>query len=85
MWNDKRIKILEAKLQITNNKSQTNLKPQISNYKQGKVFVDENKDLCLGFADGCWVVKTLQLEGEKAMSAKDFLNGHKDIVGSVLS
>ena len=51
----------------------------------GEVFLDDKNNLCIKFAEGHWVVKTLQLEGEKAMSAKDFLNGHKDIVGSTLS
>jgi len=33
---------------------------------------------------GVLIIKKLQLEGGKILSAQEFLNGHKDFIGSVL-
>ena len=79
-WNGKRIKILEIEdiqYLISN--------IQYPNYEPGEVFLDENKNLCLAFAKGFWIVKRLQMEGKKEMSAKDFMNGNKDFIGAKLS
>jgi len=96
-WESKRIKFIEVeafrelslnseeKSQIPNPNDQTNPKSQISNLKLGEVFLDENKNLCVGFAEGYWIIQKLQIEGGKPVSAKDFLNGNKDFVGQILS
>jgi len=75
-WGEKRLKFMGGSTSLVE------AEPPQSN---GEVFLDDKNNLCIKFAEGCWIVNTLQLEGEKAISAKDFLNGHKDIVGSVLS
>ncbi|MFH1129501.1 MAG: methionyl-tRNA formyltransferase [Patescibacteria group bacterium] len=55
-----------------------------TNRKVGEVFLDEDKQLAVQTGDGILILKTLQLEGKKPMSAKEFLNGHKDIIGTIL-
>lgn len=67
------IKILNAEIQNKN-----------TNHKIGEVFLDENKNLCVQTNDGVLILKQVQLEGKKSMIAKDFLNGHPEIVGTVL-
>jgi len=57
---------------------------QSSDKNKGEIFLNNENNLCVKFENGCWIIETLQLEGEKAISAKDFLNGHKDIIGSIL-
>ena len=37
--------------------------------------------LCLDLADGAIAIETLQAEGRKVMSARDYLIGHRDIIG----
>lgn len=74
-WGDKRIKILGVEVAFDT---------KSSDYKNGQVFLDENKNLCLKFEDGHWIIKSLQLEGKKEMSSKDFLNGNRDIIGNIL-
>lgn len=70
-WNGKMLKILEAK--ITDERSGQN----------GQVFQDENKT-AVGTAEGLIILKTIQLEGKKAMSAEDFVKGNRDFIGSIL-
>lgn len=72
-WNGKQIKILEAD-GINKN----------TEHKPGEIFLDENKNLCVQASDGILILKQLQLEGKKPMSARDFLNGHPEIIGAVL-
>jgi methionyl-tRNA formyltransferase len=55
-----------------------------ASHKIGEVFLDENKNLCVQTGNGILILKTIQLEGKKPMSAKDFLNGHKEIIGTIL-
>jgi methionyl-tRNA formyltransferase len=52
--------------------------------KNGEVFLDEDKQLCVQTGNSILILKTLQLEGKKPTSAKEFLNGHKDIIGTIL-
>ena len=72
-FDDKVLKILEADFED----KKTEKKP-------GEVFLDENKNLSIQTGNGILILKTLQLEGKKPMSAKDFLNGHKEIIGTIL-
>jgi len=51
--------------------------------KVGEVFLDDNKNLCVQTGNGLLILKTLQLEGKNPISAKDFLNGHKEIIGTI--
>ncbi len=39
----------------------------------------------IGTGDGVLGVLTVQLEGKRAMAAEDFIKGHRDFIGSVLS
>lgn len=52
--------------------------------KTGEVFLTEQKELAVQTSNGILILKTLQLEGKNPVSAKDFLNGHKEIIESVL-
>ena len=54
------------------------------NYKVGEVFLDENKNLCVKTGDGLLILKSFQLEGKNPTTAKEFLNGHKEIIGAIL-
>lgn len=64
-FNSKEIKILSARLE----KKETKIKP-------GKFFI-ENGILKIAAENGNILPKKLQLEGKKAMSDKEFLNGYK--------
>lgn len=52
--------------------------------KTGEVFLTDNKELAVQTRDGILILKTIQLEGKKPVSAKEFLNGHKEIIGLIL-
>jgi len=56
----------------------------INKFKIGETFLDNNK-LAVQCGDGALVIKKLQLEGGKPMNAEEFLRGHADFVGTVLS
>jgi methionyl-tRNA formyltransferase len=56
----------------------------INKFKIGEIFL-ENKKMAVQTGDGAVVIKKLQLEGGKPMSAEDFLRGHSDFVGTILS
>jgi len=53
-------------------------------HKIGEVFITENNQPAVKCGKYSLVIKKLQLEGGKILSAKEFLNGHKDFIGSVL-
>ena len=67
------IKILDAEIMNQN-----------TNKKVGEIFLTEDKELAVQARAGILILKTLQLEGKKPVSAKDFFNGHKEIVGTIL-
>ncbi|QQG46398.1 MAG: methionyl-tRNA formyltransferase [Candidatus Niyogibacteria bacterium] len=75
-WNDKRIKILEAET------------PKMSclggSIKYGEVF-KKDSGVAVTCKNGAILVKKLQLEGKKSQDAKNFLNGHPDIIGAILN
>jgi methionyl-tRNA formyltransferase len=56
----------------------------INKFKAGEIFLADNK-LAVQCGDGALVIKKLQLEGGKPMNAEEFLRGHADFVGTVLS
>ena len=50
----------------------------------GEVFLAENEKLVVRAGQNCLILQKLQLEGKKPVSGKDFLRGHKEIIGSAL-
>lgn len=71
IWNNKILKILEATVLNGNDK------------KPGEVFL-KNNELSVRCGKNILIIKKLQLEGGKILSAKEFLNGHKDFIGNIL-
>jgi len=72
-FNGKILKITEAN--FANKKTEK---------KPGETFLDENKNLSVQTGNGILILNTIQLEGKKPMPVKDFLNGHPEIIGSIL-
>ncbi len=71
IWNNKILKIFEAGVANGGGK------------KTGEVFL-KNDELTVQCGENILIIKKLQLEGGKILSAKEFLNGHKNFTGSVL-
>lgn len=71
-WQGKNLKILEMAV----------LDKKFSN-RPGEIII-ENKRILVSSADKLLEIKILQLEGRKALAAKDFLIGYPDIAGAVL-
>lgn len=71
-WNGKILKIIEA--EISKNFNDYKIKEIF--FKNGKLGVKCGKDAL--------IIKKLQLEGGRVLSPQEFLNGHKNFVGSVL-
>jgi methionyl-tRNA formyltransferase len=80
-FDNKILKILEAE---TENKKTDPSTILGEGKKIGEVFLDENKNLCVQTGNGILILKQVQLEGKKPMSARDFLNGHQEIVSIIL-
>ena len=68
------VKILEAENNII----------AVNKFKIGEIFLSDNK-LAVQTGDGALIIKKLQLEGGKPLNAEEFLRGHPDFVGTVLS
>jgi methionyl-tRNA formyltransferase len=73
-FSNKTIKIISA---------ENNILP-VNKFKIGEVFLDDGK-MAVQTGDGALVIKKLQLEGGKPMGAEDFLRGHSDFIGTILS
>ena len=72
--NNKRLKILE----MTNLSEMTNLKSAEIKIDKAKIFIGcGNKDTV--------EILELQLEGKNKMTAKEFINGNKNLNGAILS
>jgi len=71
-WQGKQLKIIEAVPLCAVRKS------------PGQVLPEESSMIGVGTGDGVLGVLRVQLEGRRAMSAAEFLRGHRDIVGAVL-
>ena len=56
-----------------------------SNRQLGEIFLDKNNELSVQAGQGYLIIKKLQLEGGKPLSAQDFLRGHKKIIGQILT
>jgi len=71
------------KLQIIKILEVENATLPLNKFKIGEIFLD-NKKMAIQCGAGALVVKKLQLEGGKPLSAEDFLRGHADFVGTIL-
>ncbi len=81
IWNGKTLKILLARRSFSEGGE-----AGVANgggKKAGEVFL-RNNELAVQCGDGNLIIKKLQLEGGKILTAKEFLNGHKDFAGSIL-
>jgi methionyl-tRNA formyltransferase len=78
------LQIKNYKLQIVKILEVENIILTINKYKIGEVFLDNGK-MAVQCGDNALVIKKLQLEGGKPLSAEEFLRGHADFVGSILS
>jgi methionyl-tRNA formyltransferase len=78
-WGGKTLKILEAKIQPPS----ANRHDRGDLQKAGQVF-QENGKVIVKTSEGAIILKTVQLEGKKAMSIEDFIRGNWDFIGSVL-
>lgn len=59
---------------------------EINHNKQpGTVFLTENKQLAVACKQNALILKEVQLEGKKKMTAQEFLNGHPKIIDSILN
>lgn len=76
LWSGKILKILAA----------LPVQDKNDNMETGQIFLTNNKEAAVkcGF-DSALLLKIIQLESKKPMGIKDFLNGHKDFIGSILS
>jgi len=72
------LKILEADFENPSTKLGTSK-------KIGEVFFTEQKELAVQTGNGILILKQVQPEGKKSMSSRDFLNGHPEIVGTILN
>jgi len=77
-WNKKRVKFLDIKAYRAKESG------KFHKLRPGEVFLDKERQLCIAFKKGYWVVKELQLEGRKKMEAEKFLNGYSEIIGDIL-
>jgi len=71
-WNNKRFKILS----LSTTKSPNNV-------TIGKV-IKQSSSFAVATSNGLIIPKEIQLEGKKIQNAKEFLNGHPSIIGSIL-
>jgi len=74
-WWGKQLKIIEA-IPL----------PAEGNFAAGQVVVPHKKEAAFGVhtAEGILGVLKVQLEGKRAMSAAEFLRGHRDFMGTIL-
>lgn len=82
IWNGKILKIIESEVSEDKNNHQIS---EIFLFQQHPYKL-ENVKMLLGVKCGKnnLIIKKLQLEGGKVLTAQEFLNGHKDFIGSVL-
>jgi len=71
--NNKILKVLEVNYNIL----------KINNYKTGELFLHDG-NLAVQCGKDALIIKKLQLEGKKEMTAEEFLRGYKSLVGSIL-
>lgn len=69
-----RLKLLSIDFQKTN---------PVETHQQGEVF-ELGDDIGVQTSDGVILLNEIQSEGKKSVTAKSFVNGHKDFIGSIL-
>ncbi|HUS49951.1 MAG TPA: methionyl-tRNA formyltransferase [Candidatus Paceibacterota bacterium] len=74
-WNKKRLKILEADVSKPSDNK---------NYSLGETFFSDKK-LLVSCGRNFLIIKKLQLEGKRTTNAEEFLKGHSDFIGAILS
>ncbi len=70
----KQVKILEVQQKTI----------EIDTYKPGKTFI-YNHGLAVQCGQDSLIIKKLQIEGKKILTAEDFMRGNSDFVGTILS
>jgi len=55
-----------------------------NNKRIGELFLANDGNLGVRTGQNCLILQKLQLEGRKPASGKDFLRGHKEIIGEIL-
>jgi methionyl-tRNA formyltransferase len=73
-WNGKQLKILQAEPMSQEEITSPGMVVQLS----------DKHLLGIGTGKGILAVSEVQLEGRKAMTAKDFIQGQRDLIGAVL-
>jgi len=73
-WKDKRIKIIAVQRQPL----------PINSYKPGKTFI-YNRGLAVQCGKNALIIKKLQPAGKKEMASEEFLRGHENFIGTILS
>ena len=76
MANNKILKILKAKVLKSIN---------LKTYPIGKTLVAPQNELCIQTGKDFLIIERLQIEGKKEMASEEFLRGHPDFIGTVLS
>jgi len=61
------------------------LEGDFSELATGELFLTSSGELAVKCGDGAISLLSIQLEGKKEVSGKEFLNGYKDLVGKVLA
>ena len=86
-WPGTYCKITNPKKQITNNIKILNaeISNEKINKKSGEVFLTDNKEIAVQTGNGVLILKQVQLEGKRPTTAKDFLNGHPEIINALLN
>ena len=89
-WTHIKLKIQNSKIKTTsqNSKLLKILEAEILNeddHKIGEVFLTKNNLIAVKCGEKSLIIKKLQLEGGKVLTAKEFLNGHRGFIGSVLN
>ena len=72
-WRSRTLKVLEASV----------LEGAVGRRRPGTVFRDGD-GLAVATGDGALDLHRVQLQGRRGVGARDFLNGHPEVVGEVL-
>ena len=80
-WNEKILKILEAEVSEDKNGHQIG---GVFLLQHSNILENVGMLLSVQCGDGILIIKKLQLEGGRSLPIEEFLNGHKDFIGSVL-
>lgn len=67
-----KIKILKADSLLGNKK------------KIGEIFLTEEKELAIQTKEGILLIKELQIQGKNKITAKEFINGYKNLINKIL-